>query len=83
MQVNASTVTGAMGWGVKHYVLKLMKYGLVDIIGTDAHGIQRRRPEMKEALRIVEKKFGADYMRLITEINPRLILKGDSLSGKA
>ena len=83
MQVNASTVTGAMGWGVKRYVLKLMKYGLVDILGTDAHGIQRRRPEMSEALLLIDKKIGPDYRKLITEINPRLILKGDSLSGKA
>ena len=83
MQVNASTLTGAMGWGVKHYMFKLMKYGLVDILGTDAHGVQRRKPEIKAALEIVEKKFGADYKKLISEINPKLILKGENLGGKA
>ena len=83
MQVNASTVTGAMGWSIKRYIFKLMKYGLVDVLGSDAHGVQRRRPEMKEAIGLIEKKFGADYRKLITETNPRLILKGENLSGKA
>ena len=60
-----------------------MKYGLVAVLGSDAHGVQRRRPEMKEAIGLIEKKFGADYRKLITETNPRLILKGENLSGKA
>ena len=83
MQVNASTITGGMGFGIKHYVIKLMKAGLIDLIGTDAHGINRRRPEIREALKVVEKKMGGDYRRLISEINPARILRGENISGKA
>ena len=83
MQVNTSTLTGDMGWGIKHYVLKLMKAGLVHLLGTDAHSVSRRRPEMREALRIVDKKIGKEYRELITEIYPRRVLKGEKISGKA
>lgn len=81
MQVNASTVTGAMGWGIKRYVLKLMKAGLVHLIGTDAHGVNRRRPEMKEALALIEKKIGKAYRMEISEVNPEKILRGENISG--
>ena len=82
MQVNASTVTGGMGWGIKRYVLKLMKAGLVDLLGTDAHGVNRRRPEIREALSVIDKKVGREYRILISEENPEKILRGENISGK-
>lgn len=82
MQVNASTLTGAMGFGIKHYVFKLMKAGLIDLIGTDAHGVNRRRPEMREAIRVIDKKFGVAYRRLLCEANPERMLRGEKISGK-
>ena len=83
MQINASTLTGDMGWSVKHYVLKLMKEGLIHLIGTDAHSINRRRPEIKEALGVIDRKIGKEYRELITETNPKKVLRGEKLSGKA
>ena len=36
--------------------LKLLKSGRIDLLGTDCHRVERRRPNLKEAVEIIEKK---------------------------
>ena len=58
IQVNANAVTGKFGGKIKRFVLKLIKFGLVDFIASDVHSF--RPNEMKKAYQIVEKKFGIE-----------------------
>lgn len=81
MQVNTDAVMGADGWRTRHYILKLMKHGLIHILGTDAHGCEHRRPQMADCLQEVEKRFGADYRYAVSEKNPQMIIKGESVYG--
>lgn len=59
IQVNCSSVIGENGRKVQKDVKALLKAGLVDLVGTDAHGDGRRAPRMMECQKYIEKKFGS------------------------
>lgn len=63
IQVNASSVIGEGGFRCKRFVHKILKEQLVDYIGTDAHGISGRKPEMKRCAEVLYKK--CDRLSLI------------------
>lgn len=75
MQINADSVCGIDGWGVKRYCRKLMKEDMITFIGSDCHGIKERRPHMDKAYQYVSRKFGEDYANKIFIENPERILK--------
>ena len=79
IQVNAAVILGKRGFVVKHQIMKLLKRGLVHFIGTDAHDTVRRKPEMKECRRYLEKKIGISMTRWILEENPQRMLKGEEV----
>ena len=61
IQVNADSVTGEIGFKVKWFVHKLLKEYLVDYIGTDAHGIDKRKPAMKKCAELLYRKYDKNY----------------------
>ena len=61
IQVNASSVIGDNGWKTKSDVKKLLKRGIVDFIGTDAHSDGRRAPRMAKCAAYLQKKYGSEY----------------------
>lgn len=81
MQVNASTVTGKMGWLMKKYVLNLMRSDLIHLLGTDAHGCEHRRPEMRECLKYLNKKIGIHKTKIICSTNPVKVIRGEEIRG--
>ena len=74
LQVNADSVIGRDGWGIKRFCRKLMKLGLLSYIGSDAHNMMDRRCHMGECIDYVEKKMGRDYADLIMRRNPQNIV---------
>jgi len=48
---------GSRGWA-----LKLLRQGLVHFLGSDAHNLTTRKPNLGEAARVIEKKLGAEYL---------------------
>ena len=82
IQINTNAITGKEGWQTKRYCHQLLKNRLVHAIGTDAHSSRHRRPQMKECLAQLDKKYGKAYRRRISEENPQSILKGEKISGK-
>lgn len=65
IQVNASSITGDQGFGTKQYVKKLLKKGLVDFVGTDAHSDTGRAPRLKECAAYLYKKYDETYVDAI------------------
>ena len=61
VQVNAMSVTGDNGRQAKKDVRGLLKKGLVDFVGTDAHSDGRRAPFMGKCADVLYKKCGAEY----------------------
>ncbi len=74
LQVNADSVIGRDGWGIKRFCRKLMKLGLLSYIGSDAHNMMDRRCHMGECIAYVEKKMGREYAERIMRSNPQGII---------
>ena len=77
IQVNASSIEGRFGNGVKRQIIKLMKKDLIHFIGTDAHSNRSRAPYLQDCVRYLEKKFGSSYVKRILEENPAKMLKNE------
>ena len=74
IQVNADSVLGDGRWPQNRMVKKLLKNGWVDVIGSDAHGVNRRASHMAACRAHIEKKYGQQYADLLFEKNPYKIL---------
>lgn len=81
LQVNTSTILGRHGFLTKRFVMGLMKNGMIQFVGTDAHGARERRPIMRECRELMEKKLGKVHTRRILEENPEKMLRGERLDG--
>jgi len=56
---------------------KLLKWGVVDIIASDAHNPVRRPPGLAEAVKAAAKIVGADRaMAMVTETPERILTGG-------
>lgn len=81
LQANVSTILGNHGFWRKRRILRCLKKGLIQFVGTDAHSPRARRPEMKRCIQYLEKKLGVEKTRQILEENPGKMLKGERLNG--
>lgn len=61
IQVNAASVTGDNGWKTRQAVRTMLKLGLVDLVGSDAHSDGHRAPRMKECADYLYKKLPKVY----------------------
>lgn len=64
-QMNCSSLAEA-SWLHQGKIIKMIKSGTINVLGSDAHNLHRRPPMFKEALNIINKKCGKD---VISEIN--------------
>ncbi len=60
IQVNAASILGKYGFGIKRYVMSLIKHGLADIVADDCHNMTDKAPSLGEAYDAVKRKFGVD-----------------------
>lgn len=63
--MNAGSIIGDSGRKTKKFVKELMNEDMIFGVGTDAHGVRSRVPQMKKAVDYVKKKYGEEYMRRI------------------
>jgi protein-tyrosine phosphatase len=70
LQINASSVLGQEGWQQKRLCRWLMREDLVRFVGSDAHHIDYRPPNLGACARYVEKKMGAAYAQRIFHRHP-------------
>ena len=76
IQVNADSILGLDGRHFKKYTKKLLKEDLVDVVGSDSHGVKERACNMKKCYDYVAKKFGEDYAEELMQITPENIING-------
>lgn len=74
IQMDTQSVLGGFGWRVKRMASRLLKNKLIDFVGSDAHDLERRPPEMSEAYDYVVKNCGSGYADRIFEVNSREML---------
>ncbi len=78
-QVTAASVTGDMGSKAQRLADKMLANRWVHVIATDAHGVKRRPPRMREARELINKRHGTLYADLLCRDNPMAIFRGQSL----
>ena len=75
IQVNASSFQGGLFDELGGRARYLMKKGLLDVLGTDAHSMGRRSPRIRESARYLYKKIGSTGADRILYGHPEAILE--------
>ncbi|MBM3297515.1 MAG: hypothetical protein FJY83_07930 [Candidatus Aminicenantes bacterium] len=78
-QANAGSFTGLYGQAVHDAALKMLGWGLIHILASDAHNPVSRPPRLTPALRAVEPLLGPERTRALVEDNPRAVLEDKAL----
>lgn len=79
LQVNTGSITGSYGRSVKKFLREVLKAHLVQLVGTDAHGSDRRTPKMQEAYKEVVKRCGEEYADQIFGQNAKKVLRNEEI----
>lgn len=75
IQMNASSIMGEDGFGMKGFCKKVMKLDLLHFVGSDAHNLNNRKPCMGKCAAYMKKVMGEEYTKKILEDNPGYLLK--------
>ncbi|MBO4485205.1 MAG: hypothetical protein J5738_07445 [Lachnospiraceae bacterium] len=74
IQINAESMLGEAGTGIKRLARKMLSEGIVTFVATDAHGAHHRKPVLSECALYLEEHFGTEYMETLLYYNPKSIL---------
>lgn len=55
--------------------LKLMNECDNVVLGTDAHNMDSRKPNLKQGREVIKKRYGEDYLRIIDDYSSQLLAK--------
>lgn len=69
IQVNTTSIDGNFGGAIKKKALTFIKNDLVDFIASDAHSMGVRKPNLKNTLAFIKKKFKKDFTNEIKGLN--------------
>lgn len=64
MQTNAVSL---LSWRTRGKVLRMMMQRRIQVLGTDCHNMSDRRPRMDEAVKVLEKRFGEEYVQRLVQ----------------
>ena len=76
-QINASSLTGTMGSHTQAAAEALLENGGVHFIGSDAHGVGVRRPDLRPATERLYQLLGEVGAEQLLSENPSHLLRGD------
>jgi protein-tyrosine phosphatase len=82
VQITAGSLTGNFGRNEQQCARYLLKKGVVDILATDAHDDDYRRPELSSGLKIAAKLIGKTAAGHLVNRNPSAIINGELIHGK-
>lgn len=82
IQVNAGSVMGQYGIGVKRLTKKMLKQNLVHFVATDAHDADQRSPRLFGCARYIERKYGKNRMRRLLYDHPLCVLHGEYMGNR-
>lgn len=79
VQITASSIAGGFGPEIQECSLYLLKKGVVDIIATDAHSSEWRRPNLTKGLDVAERIIGKEKALQLVTINPGAVIAGEPI----
>ena len=74
-QVTAASVTGAFGRAAYAATEEFFKRGLIHVVASDSHNIDKRPPAMSSARKAVRQRWGSDADEQLFESMPQLIVE--------
>ncbi len=74
MQVTAGSLTGRFGKAARYWGERFLDEGLVHILATDAHDVERRPPILSEGFQVAERYLGAEEAVRLVKGRPQAIL---------
>lgn len=81
MQLTAGSLTGRFGPRTRYWAERFLDDGIVHILATDAHSVERRPPLLAEGRDVAARRLGDEEAENLVEIRPRGIL-GDREPGQ-
>ena len=74
IQINTESLSA--GWKIRSFVKKLLKNEMVHFVGTDAHNMRGRIPQMQWESEYIARRYGEDYCRELFIDNPAKMTAG-------
>lgn len=75
-QITASSLLGEFGRAALGAAGDFYRRGLVHVIASDAHNLDRRPPRLAAARERVRRDWGAETERILFDVNPKAIVAG-------
>lgn len=75
MQVTAGSLTGRFGNAARYWGERMLDEGLVHVLATDSHGVERRPPLLAEGVKAAERWVGAAEARRLAVDRPAAVLR--------
>lgn len=79
VQINAPSIMGRFGAKIMQTAELLLKNNMVHFVGTDAHGIQSRRPILNSAADKIMNLIGKEQAEIILKQNPNRMLNSEEI----
>ncbi len=83
LQVTAGSLLGDFGPAARQAARDLIHRGLVDLVASDAHSMDRRPPRLAQAREAVAREWGAAVAVRLFEDNPAALLRSEPLPRNA
>jgi protein-tyrosine phosphatase len=80
VQVTASSITGGFGRAASGAADTFFRRGLVHVVASDAHSMDRRPPSMSSAREAVKERWGSEAESMLFESMPCAIVKDEALT---
>ncbi len=81
LQINSESIIGAYGKRAKKAAYELLKDGMVHIVGTDSHSLNRILSDKKEIKKKISDLCGFENAERIMHVNPQRVLENEDVLG--
>lgn len=78
-QVTAMSITNDLGNDVRRSVFRMIRYGLVHVVASDAHDPLKRPPVLSRAFHVICDEFGQGKAEELFMENPLKIINGEGI----
>lgn len=79
IQANKGSFLGAFGRKARETALSLLSHNLIQVVASDAHGVEHRTTQMRNAARFLNDTVSPKYRELVLSENPGRILRGEEV----
>ena len=79
IQVNVKSAKTEAGRAVRRFVREAAGRDMIHFLATDAHGSERRTPDIDEDVRYIRRKLGTDFLHRAMCENPEKLIKNEMI----